>query len=138
MKDTMNMALLLHQETRARPRPVSKQDLDLHRRLLQQLNADCASLHDIFFSLGTAEKMSLLALDHEIRRQGHRDRAKERRVSAVTKAKMEQKKQQQELLQQRGAGGGNSPKRRRVMSLLTKDKENRGTRSRSLGSAKGK
>ena len=48
---------------------MSRQDVELHRRLLQQLNRDCQSIHDIFFALSIPEQMAVIALDFEIRKK---------------------------------------------------------------------
>ena len=39
--------------------------MDLHRRLLQQLNGAIHQLHETFFELPTAERMSLIGRDRE-------------------------------------------------------------------------
>ena len=85
----MNMALQLHEEARSHMRPVSTQDIDLHRRLLQQLNKDCAAMHDVFFKTTVKERMSMLALDHEIRQRVESAEEKKVRVNLHKALKIE-------------------------------------------------
>ena len=95
-------------------RKVTLQDVELHRRLLQQLYKDSLSFHDIFFKLSPAQKMSILAVDREVRAQRQLRNAAAttvdegpeafnptsptKKLSAVTVARMEQKKEIQQLL----------------------------------------
>ena len=67
--------------------------MELHRRLLQQINKDCHSIHHLFFELEVPERMSVIAMDHEIRRrEGEREaRPGQRRVSAATMARLEER-----------------------------------------------
>ena len=64
MRDTMTIALQLHQEVKeskrtlntnpvnmSTPKKVSIQDIELHRRLLQQLLKDSQEFHNIFFKV---------------------------------------------------------------------------------------
>ncbi|TRY62826.1 hypothetical protein TCAL_16556 [Tigriopus californicus] len=119
MKDTMNMALELHREARAGNRSVTAQDLDLHRRLLQQLNKDYHNLYDVFFNLSTSDKLGIISSDRAMRNsQKRRSKADQRRVSAVTQAKLERKRQLRELASQNGItqtkrGGSKSSSRSR-------------------------
>ena len=125
MKDTMNMALQLHHEARQQQKGVQKEDIDLHRRLLQQLNKDSQEFHNVFFALATKEKMAILALDSEVKmaqeeRSQRQDFASNaRRLSAATKAKIER---QQKLAEMEKEGIKEKPRRKR-WSL--QDKENR-------------
>jgi hypothetical protein len=102
MRDTMSTALMLHREATTRGGcSISAQDVELHRHLLQQLNRDHQSLYDIFFRLGTAERMAVIALDHEIQAQKEeRDRSRERRLSEAKRLKQEKQQRRESLLAQ--------------------------------------
>ena len=107
--ETLACAVQLHLEAGAGP---SKQELDLHSRLLAQLEAACAKIHHIFFTLTTSQRMKLIAADRAAR-QARADRSSESdsrpRLSAATAARLASK----------SAGGGGSSrfevKRRRVV-----------------------
>jgi len=125
MRDTMTIALQLHSEAKSQQRPaadddssshqqmaraVTLQDVELHRRLLQQLYKDSVAFHNIFFSLTPAEKVSIIRLDRSVkadrrsvgqRRSSSSDQGEDaemKKLSAVTRSRMEQKKQLQQLL----------------------------------------
>lgn len=89
MRDIMNIALQLHQEGTAAPRA---EDVQLHARLLHQLQKESHSFHDVFFKYNTEQKMSIIRHDLE-----HKENSppigtkKPRRISAVTLAKLQRK-----------------------------------------------
>ncbi len=95
LRDTMFMALRLHSEPTAAP-----EDVELHRRLLQQLNRDSAEIHRIFFDLSVVERMGILAADYELRRQKqlHPELPKKQMLSSATHSRLEQKAKIRELL----------------------------------------
>ena len=97
MKDTMNIALQLHREAKQYP---TIEDVQLHSRLLQQLQRESHAFHDIFFKYAVQQKMSILKQDREIKmgKSGENLVKKPKRVSAVTMAKIQQKQQIQEML----------------------------------------
>ena len=66
MKDTMNIALQLHRETKDYP---SLEDVQLHSRLLHQLQKESLALHDIFFKYSTAQRMNILHYAKSVPRQ---------------------------------------------------------------------
>merc|ERR1719494_563848 len=60
IRETLSCAVQLLLEAGDAP---NKQELDLHARLLAQLEAACADVHHIFFGLTVGERMALLAND---------------------------------------------------------------------------
>ena len=64
IRETLSCAVQLHMEAGGAP---NKQELDLHARLLAQLEAACADVHYIFFDLTVGERMVLLANDRAAR-----------------------------------------------------------------------
>ena len=64
IRETLSCAVQLHLEAGGAP---NKQELDLHARLLAQLEAACADVHHIFFGLTVGERMALLANDRAAR-----------------------------------------------------------------------
>ncbi|XP_018336776.1 uncharacterized protein LOC108745170 [Agrilus planipennis] len=65
IKDALLCAMELHTEPINRIRPA---DIDLHRRLIQQVTAACYDFHDIFFTLSKKEQMSIIAVDRHKKR----------------------------------------------------------------------
>ncbi|KPJ15458.1 Centriolar coiled-coil protein of 110 kDa [Papilio machaon] len=59
IRDALLCALQLHQERAGIRGP----DVDLHRRLIQQITAACYSLHETFITSTAAERCALLAAD---------------------------------------------------------------------------
>jgi hypothetical protein len=89
VRETLACAVQLHREaTGAAP---GRQELELHARLLAQLEAACAQLHHIFFGLDTPGRMALLAADRTARR-ARADRSEDGgakpRLSAATAARL--------------------------------------------------
>lgn len=146
MRDTMSIALQLHQEARLvahtptavhnssqqMARKVTLQDVELHRRLLQQLYKDSVAFHDVFFKLTPSQKMNLISVDRQLKMQRRERRWSEndatihatneetyssvKRLSAVTRAKIEQKKQIQQLLIENNFSPKPKSKARRSLS----------------------
>jgi centrosomal protein CEP110 len=90
IQESVSCAVQLHLESEG---PPSRADLDLHARLLAQLESACHSLHDIFFRLGIPERMAILALNRSAM-QGRVTRShvrQEKRVSSATEARMKAK-----------------------------------------------
>jgi len=84
IKDTLTCAVVLHNDARGLP---SRQDLALHARLLAQLEASCNQLHQVFFELGTVEKMVLLAQNRELKKKRKSGKIA-KRLSAATEARI--------------------------------------------------
>ncbi|XP_053609203.1 uncharacterized protein Cp110 isoform X2 [Plodia interpunctella] len=59
IKDALLCALQLHQDRAG----IRGADVDLHRRLIQQITAACYSLHDTFVTSSPSERCALLAAD---------------------------------------------------------------------------
>ena len=93
IRETLSCAVQLHMEAGAAP---NKQELDLHARLLAQLEAAVADVHYLFFGLSVGERMALLANDRaarQARAQRLLDVAKETnnvkpRLSSATAARI--------------------------------------------------
>ncbi|XP_047991288.1 uncharacterized protein LOC125230236 isoform X2 [Leguminivora glycinivorella] len=65
IKDALLCALQMHQDRAG----IRGADVDLHRRLIQQITAACYSLHDTFVASTSAERCALIAADRERRWQ---------------------------------------------------------------------
>ena len=76
IRETLSCAVQLHMEAGSAP---NKQELDLHARLLAQLEAAVADVHYLFFGLSVGERMALLANDRAARQ------ARAQRLSDVAK-----------------------------------------------------
>ncbi len=104
MKDIMTIALQLHDKISV-DNDTKLQDVQLHARLLQQLQRESSNFHDIFFKIGSKEQMAIIANDRQIkfhRRLSSKNNDGEaknlkKRVSSVTMAKLQQKKQLQTM-----------------------------------------
>ncbi|RZC36049.1 hypothetical protein BDFB_003411 [Asbolus verrucosus] len=62
IKDALLCAIQLHGAE-----VIEEADVELHRRLIQQVSAACYAFHDIFFSLSVKEQMGIIALDRQRR-----------------------------------------------------------------------
>ena len=89
--ETLACAVQLHHEAEGKP---SKQELELHARLLAQLEAACVEVHHIFITLPVKERMQILASDREAK-QARSERSEEEvtrpRLSAATAARLASK-----------------------------------------------
>ena len=141
MRDTMTIALQLHREAKqvntshlaqnaslngTPTKRVTMQDVELHRRLLQQLFKDSQEFHNIFFKLTTIQRMNIIKLDNEKKEGRSRlsdispkvlsnnpgDFAKPKRLSSATKARIEQKQLIQQMLLKTAS---NSPRPRSTL-----------------------
>ncbi|XP_077298805.1 centriolar coiled coil protein 110kDa isoform X2 [Arctopsyche grandis] len=61
VRDTLLCALQLHRDENG----IQGADVDLHRRLLQQITAACYALHDTFIIYSPCERMSIIAQDRD-------------------------------------------------------------------------
>ena len=90
IQESVACAVQLHLESEG---PPSQADLDLHSRLLAQLESACHSVHDIFFRLTISERMTILALNRravqgrDLRKQWKN----EKKVSSATEARLKAK-----------------------------------------------
>ena len=69
--------------------------------LLQQIFKDAQSIHNIFFNVSSAERMAIIRQDREVRQERAlrgEDPDPPKRISAVTKARVQQRKQIQAML----------------------------------------
>ncbi|XP_045497891.1 uncharacterized protein LOC123695977 isoform X1 [Colias croceus] len=64
IKDALLCALQLHQDREG----IRGADVDLHRRLIQQITAACYTLHDTFITSTAAERCAMIAADRGRRR----------------------------------------------------------------------
>lgn len=91
IRETLACAIQLHLEMKG---PPSRQDLELHGRLLAQLESACQAVHQIFFRLGIPERMAIIALDRAAAKakEERSDAGRPtRRISAATAARLENK-----------------------------------------------
>ncbi|XP_065558516.1 uncharacterized protein LOC136026142 [Artemia franciscana] len=65
IKETSSCLVRLHQETPMKTGKPSQQDIDLHKRLLQQLTSAFHAFHDAFFKTTIAERMHIIAADRQ-------------------------------------------------------------------------
>ncbi|KAF2897812.1 hypothetical protein ILUMI_08368 [Ignelater luminosus] len=62
IQEALLCAMSLHTENSENIRPP---DVELHRRLIQQVSAACYEFYEIFFNLTTKEQMALIAIDRQ-------------------------------------------------------------------------
>ena len=112
MEDITKIALQLHREAHQFPK---MEDVQLHARLLHQLQRECQSFHEIFFKYSPQQRMSIIRLDRELKADKEakgftedKGLAKKKRISAVTMAKLQQKEQVMELLSEKASRDSNS------------------------------
>lgn len=60
IKDALLCAIELHKSD-----IIEEADVELHRRLIQQVSAACYAFHDVFFALTISEQMNIIAVDRE-------------------------------------------------------------------------
>ncbi|XP_076997814.1 centriolar coiled-coil protein of 110 kDa isoform X2 [Tamandua tetradactyla] len=97
VKDTMEFIRSFHSEAPLKRGFVSAQDASLQERVLAQLRAALYGIHDIFFVMDAAERMSILHHDREVRKEKmlrQMDKMKSPRValSAATQKSLDRKK----------------------------------------------
>ncbi|XP_037671012.1 centriolar coiled-coil protein of 110 kDa isoform X2 [Choloepus didactylus] len=97
VKDTMEFIRNFHSEAPLKRGFVSAQDASLQERVLAQLRAALYGIHDIFFVMDAAERMSILHHDREVRKEKmlrQMDKMKSPRValSAATQKSLDRKK----------------------------------------------
>ena len=98
IKETVSCAVQLHVEAAG---PPSKEDLQLHQRLLAQIESACHSLHDIFFRLSSADQMNIISVNRAaVREKMIRSsytsntsptEIKKKRLSSATEARLKAK-----------------------------------------------
>ncbi|XP_012997561.1 centriolar coiled-coil protein of 110 kDa isoform X2 [Cavia porcellus] len=97
VKDTMEFIRNFQSEAPLKRGIVSAQDASLQERVLAQLRAALYGIHDIFFVMDAAERMSILQHDREVRKEKmlrQMDKMKSPRValSAATQKSLDRKK----------------------------------------------
>ncbi|XP_049760077.1 centriolar coiled-coil protein of 110 kDa isoform X1 [Elephas maximus indicus] len=97
VKDTMEFIRSFQSEAPLKRGIVSAQDASLQERVLAQLRAALYGIHDIFFVMDAAERMSILHHDREVRKEKmlrQMDKMKSPRValSAATQKSLDRKK----------------------------------------------
>ncbi|XP_017510224.1 centriolar coiled-coil protein of 110 kDa isoform X2 [Manis javanica] len=97
VKDTMEFIRSFQSEAPLKRGVVSAQDASLQERVLAQLRAALYGIHDIFFVMDAAERMSILHHDREVRKEKmlrQMDKMKSPRValSAATQKSLDRKK----------------------------------------------
>nr|XP_015101431.1 centriolar coiled-coil protein of 110 kDa isoform X1 [Vicugna pacos]XP_031543410.1 centriolar coiled-coil protein of 110 kDa isoform X1 [Vicugna pacos]XP_031543411.1 centriolar coiled-coil protein of 110 kDa isoform X1 [Vicugna pacos]XP_031543412.1 centriolar coiled-coil protein of 110 kDa isoform X1 [Vicugna pacos] len=97
VKDTMEFIRSFQSEAPLKRGVVSAQDASLQERVLAQLRAALYGIHDIFFVMGAAERMSILHHDREARKEKmlrQMDKVRSPRValSAATQKSLDRKK----------------------------------------------
>lgn len=66
IQDALVCAVQLHSEN---VDDINESDVELHRRLIQQVSAGCYAFHDMFFNTSIREKMYCIASDREKKRE---------------------------------------------------------------------
>ncbi|XP_012587106.1 PREDICTED: centriolar coiled-coil protein of 110 kDa [Condylura cristata] len=97
VKDTMEFIRSFQSEAPLKRGTVSAQDASLQERVLAQLRAALYGIHDIFFVMDAAERMSILHHDREVRKEKmlrQMDKMKSPRIalSAATQKSLDRKK----------------------------------------------
>ncbi|XP_077629349.1 centriolar coiled-coil protein of 110 kDa isoform X2 [Crocuta crocuta] len=97
VKDTMEFIRSFQSEAPLKRGVVSAQDASLQERVLAQLRAALYGIHDIFFVMDAAERMSILHHDREVRkekmlRQMDRMKSPQVALSAATQKSLDRKK----------------------------------------------
>lgn len=97
VKDTMEFMRSFQSEAPLKRGAVSAQDASLQERVLAQLRAALYGIHDIFFVMDAAERMSILHHDREVRkekmlRQMDKMRSPRVALSAATQKSLDRKK----------------------------------------------
>ncbi|XP_006892723.1 PREDICTED: centriolar coiled-coil protein of 110 kDa isoform X2 [Elephantulus edwardii] len=97
VKDTMEFMRSFQSEAPLKRGVVSAQDASLQERVLAQLRAALYGIHDIFFVMDAAERMSILQHDREVQKEKmlrQMDKMKSPRValSAATQKSLDRKK----------------------------------------------
>ncbi|KAI5762010.1 CCP110-like protein [Gulo gulo luscus] len=97
VKDTMEFIRSFQSEAPLKRGVVSAQDASLQERVLAQLRAALYGIHDIFFVMDPAERMSILHHDREVRKEKmlrQMDKMKSPRValSAATQKSLDRRK----------------------------------------------
>ncbi|XP_020016024.2 centriolar coiled-coil protein of 110 kDa isoform X2 [Castor canadensis] len=97
VKDTMEFIRSFQSEAPLKRGVVSAQDASLQERVLAQLRAALYGIHDIFFGMNAAERMSILRHDREARKEKmlrQMDKMKSPRValSAATQKSLDRRK----------------------------------------------
>ncbi|XP_033073757.1 centriolar coiled-coil protein of 110 kDa isoform X3 [Trachypithecus francoisi] len=97
VKDTMEFIRSFQSEAPLKRGVVSAQDASLQERVLAQLRAALYGIHDIFFVMDAAERMSILHHDRDVRKEKmlrQMDKMKSPRValSAATQKSLDRKK----------------------------------------------
>ncbi|XP_045849537.1 centriolar coiled-coil protein of 110 kDa isoform X2 [Meles meles] len=97
VKDTMEFIRSFQSEAPLKRGVVSAQDASLQERVLAQLRAALYGIHDIFFVMDAAERMSILHHDREVRKEKmlrQMDKMKSPRValSAATQKSLDRRK----------------------------------------------
>ena len=112
MEDITKIALQLHREANQFPK---MEDVQLHARLLHQLQRESQSFHEIFFKYSPQQRMSIIRLDRELKADKEakgitedKGFAKKKRISAVTMAKLQQREEVMELLSEKALKDSNS------------------------------
>ncbi|XP_004705802.1 centriolar coiled-coil protein of 110 kDa isoform X2 [Echinops telfairi] len=97
VKDTMEFMRSFQSEAPLKRGIVSAQDASLQERVLAQLRAALYGIHDVFFVMDSAERMSILQHDREVQKEKmlrQMDKMKSPRValSAATQKSLDRKK----------------------------------------------
>ncbi|KRT78687.1 hypothetical protein AMK59_7332, partial [Oryctes borbonicus] len=66
IRDALICAMQLHSESSD---SINESDVELHRRLIQQVSAACYEFHDVFFALNISEQMTIIRIDRERQRE---------------------------------------------------------------------
>ncbi|GJQ68490.1 hypothetical protein Trydic_g17063 [Trypoxylus dichotomus] len=62
IRDALICAMQLHSENND---SINESDVELHRRLIQQVSAACYGFYDVFFTLSISEQMTIIRVDRE-------------------------------------------------------------------------
>jgi len=94
IKETLCLAVNLHEQ----PPPLSMADVELHGRLIQQLDQSLFQLHSLFFELSTSEQLKIISADRERMARGALSNRSSGsgRVSTATERRQEMRRRSQQ------------------------------------------
>jgi hypothetical protein len=93
IKETLCLAVNLHEQ----PPPLSQADIELHGRLIQQLDLSLNELHHIFFEISQNERLKMIGADRDkIIKGADRRSSSSGRVSRATALRQESRRRSQQ------------------------------------------
>jgi centrosomal protein CEP110 len=94
IKETLGLAINMHEQ----PPPLSMADIELHGRLIQQLDQSLNELHSVFFELPCNEQLRIIATDRDRMLKGSFSSRSSNsgRISSATERRQEMRRRSQQ------------------------------------------